>query len=423
MSNSNFNFQNGQGYNFRGNQNYEGFNQDSSYRFQNNDRDLEQSCSQSSMYTKYLELQTRILQQISTLQGPRINSDEFSASQSCSSNSSQLGYIQTTPSSVTARPVVALQGPSSSNELGNQQGPTSPREVLPLTPSLSSSLTLPASEQSVATPTRNQTSTEPRFPANQMIRQNSDSITTYDRAPCHDRVVLKLDSTRSEALQVIAKLKSEFHTYHHREVVHILYERTLIDSLQKLYKDNNAERDSCDFWNRRTRGASHLERIWPQTVSVAARHIAAVPTLDEGKRKVDIKVSLPNPFARYVESFLTIVRLAQPKAALTPTSHRALLSALPVMLSLSPTRGLGVTSLVRPLSSPTRPRRRKLSQLIRPSLQLKAGPTRSEVIYLPLRLQPLLTPRLTSCLLLYPYSHRSGQALEWRWMLSWIRAA
>ena len=52
-----------------------------------------------------------------------------------------------------------------------------------------------------------------------------------------------------------------------------------------------------------------------------------------------------------------------------------------------------------------------------------AWPTRGEVIYLPRRLQPLLTPRLTSCLLLYPYSHRSGQALEWRWMLSWIRAA
>ena len=134
---------------------------------------------------------------------------------------------------------------------------------------------------------------------------------------------------------------------------------------------------------------------------------------------MDIKVSLPNPFARCVGSFLTIVRLAQPKAALTPTSHRALLSALPVILSLSPTRGLGVISLVHPLLSPTtRTRRRKLSQLIRPSMPLKAGPTRSEVIYLPLRLQPLLTPRLTSCLLLYPYSHRSGQALEWRWMLS-----
>ena len=121
MSNSNFNFQNGQGYNSRGNQNYEGFNQNSSYPFQNNDRDLEQSSSQSSMYTKYLELQIRMLQQTSTLQGPSINSDEFSASQSCSSNSSQLGYIQSTPSSVTTLPVVAPQGPSSSNELGNQQ--------------------------------------------------------------------------------------------------------------------------------------------------------------------------------------------------------------------------------------------------------------------------------------------------------------
>ena len=113
----------------------------------------------------------------------------------------------------------------------------------------------------MATPITNQSSTEPRFPANQTIRQNSDSITTYDRAPNHDRVVLKLDSTRSEALQVIANLKSEFHTYHHREVVHISYERTLIDSLQKLYKDNKAERDSCDFWNRWMWERLRLERI------------------------------------------------------------------------------------------------------------------------------------------------------------------
>ena len=150
------------------------------------------------------------MQQTSTLQGPSINSDEFSASQSCSSNSNQRGYIQSTPSSVTTLPVVAPQGPSSSNKLGNQQGPTSSREVLPLTPRLSSSLTLPASEQSVATSTTNQSSTEPRFPANQTIRQNSDSITTYDRAPNHDRVVLKLDSTRPEALQVIANLNLNF---------------------------------------------------------------------------------------------------------------------------------------------------------------------------------------------------------------------
>ena len=105
----------------------------------------------------------------------------------------------------------------------------------------------------MATSTTNQSSTEPRLPADQTIRQNSDSITTYDRASNHDRVVLKLDSTRSEALKVIANLKSEFHTYHHREIVHISYERTVIDSLQKLYKDNKAERDSCDFWNRWTR--------------------------------------------------------------------------------------------------------------------------------------------------------------------------
>ena len=179
---SNSSFQNDQGYNSRGNQNYEGFNQDSSYRSQYNNQEVEDNTSPSSIYMKYLQLLIRMLKETASLQGPSINSDEFSASQSCSSNSNQLGYIQSTPSSVMTLPVVVPPCPSSSNELGNQQGPTSSREVLPLTPSLSSSLTLPASEQSVATPTTNQSSTEPRFPGNQTIRLNSDSITTYDQA-------------------------------------------------------------------------------------------------------------------------------------------------------------------------------------------------------------------------------------------------
>ena len=88
MSDSNSNFQNGQGYTPA--EFYEGFNQNSSYGFQSNDRDLEQSSSHSDIYTKYLELQVRMLTQASTLQGPSMNSDEFSASQSYSSNSSQL---------------------------------------------------------------------------------------------------------------------------------------------------------------------------------------------------------------------------------------------------------------------------------------------------------------------------------------------
>ena len=43
------------------------------------------------------------------------------------------------------------------------------------------------------------------------------------------------------------------------------------DSLQKLYEDNKAQRDSCDFSNRwtRERFIAHLELIWLQTVSVA----------------------------------------------------------------------------------------------------------------------------------------------------------
>ena len=52
-SNSNFNFQNDQGYNSHGDQNYEGFNQDSSYRSQNNDRDVEESSSPSSNISNF----------------------------------------------------------------------------------------------------------------------------------------------------------------------------------------------------------------------------------------------------------------------------------------------------------------------------------------------------------------------------------
>ena len=81
MSNSNFNFQNDQGCNSRGNQNYEGFNQDSSYRSKYKDQDVEENSSQSSVYTKYLQLQIRMLKQTASLQGPSINSDEFSVTE------------------------------------------------------------------------------------------------------------------------------------------------------------------------------------------------------------------------------------------------------------------------------------------------------------------------------------------------------
>ena len=98
---------------------------------------------------------------------------------------------------------LARQGHHSSNGQGNQQSQTFFREVLQPTLSLSSFVTLPASKKSADTPT-NQSSTEPQLPANPSIRQNSESIKTYDRPTNHDRVVLKLDSTRSEA--VISKI-------------------------------------------------------------------------------------------------------------------------------------------------------------------------------------------------------------------------
>ena len=119
-----------------------------------------------------------------------------------------------------------------------------------------------------------------------------------------------MDSTRSEALQVIANLKSEFNTYHHREVVHISYERTLIDSLQKLCKDSKAERDSCDFWNRWTkeRFIEHLEQIWHQTVSVADK------TLLEAIRDLHVQYDMSHAtvelqtFTDLISTTLTVLR-------------------------------------------------------------------------------------------------------------------
>ena len=96
-----------------------------------------------------------MLKQSSALQGPSTNSDEFSASETCSSNSNQQGYTQNqssdpneprfqNTSSSVGMSQLAPQGPRSSNEQGNPQSPMSSREVLLLTPSLSSSVTLPA---------------------------------------------------------------------------------------------------------------------------------------------------------------------------------------------------------------------------------------------------------------------------------------
>ena len=66
---------------------------------------------------------------------------------------------------------------------------------------------------------------------------------------------------------------------------------------------------------------------------------------------------------------------------------------------------------MRPQSSPpTRTRRWKLSQSIRPSLQPKTGPTRSEVRYLPLRLQTLPTSSFMSVTLsVLPQERSSGR--------------
>ena len=89
--------------------------------------------------------------------------------------------------------------------------------------SLSSLVTSQAFEQR-AEPQPSHSFNKQRLPVNQQMGQPIEYITTYDRVPIHDRVILKSDTTSSYALQIIANLKSEFHTYHHREVVHISYE-------------------------------------------------------------------------------------------------------------------------------------------------------------------------------------------------------
>ena len=50
------------------------------------------------------------------------------------------------------------------------------------------------------------------------------------------------------------------------------------------------------------------------SLNAAALNTAAVPILKEGRRKVDFKISLSDPFARCLGSFLTIVIAAHPKA-------------------------------------------------------------------------------------------------------------
>ena len=160
-------------------------------------------------------------------------------------------------------PVLIVTDAGISRRMPNQEGQQPPQ-------SLSSSVTSQASKHR-AKPQPSHSSKEQRLPHNRQIRQTSEYVTTYDRVPIIDRVILKSESTRSDALQVISNLKSEFHTHHHREVAHISPECSFIDHLRLLYTDDKARRDKFNEWCSwlSDRFVLRLEQIWPQTVNVA----------------------------------------------------------------------------------------------------------------------------------------------------------
>ena len=89
----------------------------------------------------------------------------------------------------------------------------------------------------------------------------------YERVPELARTILKEGATQATILQVIANLKSSlFHPYHHTEMVHHMYEWTLLDRFQNLYSKDKIKRKECVKWKTwdRDNFLAHLEKhIFP----------------------------------------------------------------------------------------------------------------------------------------------------------------
>ena len=73
-------------------------------------------------------------------------------------------------------------------------------------------------------------------------------VTRYERVPELTRSTLKEGATKAIILQVTANLKSSsYNLYHHTEMVHHLYEWTLLDRFQNLYsKDADSRMENVD---------------------------------------------------------------------------------------------------------------------------------------------------------------------------------
>ena len=89
-------------------------------------------------------------------------------------------------------------------------------------------------------------------------------VTRYERVPELARSTLKEGAIQAIILQFIANLKSSsYHPYHHTEMVHHLYEWTLLDRFQNLYSNDVDLRKECLNWKTWTREnfIAHLERL------------------------------------------------------------------------------------------------------------------------------------------------------------------
>ena len=96
----------------------------------------------------------------------------------------------------------------------------------------------------------------------QILDQNK--VMRYERVPELARTILKEGATQAIIRQVIANLKlSLFHPYHHTEMVHHMYEWTLLDRFQNLYSKDKIKRKECVNWKTwdRDNFIAHLEKL------------------------------------------------------------------------------------------------------------------------------------------------------------------
>ena len=123
-----------------------------------------------------------------------------------------------------------------------------------------------SSQQAVSEPVTTTPSSVELPPSGTITPQILDQtkVTRYERVPELARSTLKEGATQAIILQVIANLiSSSYHPYHHTEMVHHLYEWTLLDCFQNLYSKDADLRKECLNWKTwiRENFIAHLERL------------------------------------------------------------------------------------------------------------------------------------------------------------------